>query len=318
MHPPRRLRRAIVMYLAGACVLVAAEAIAPGEVHGVSPSSREAGARSPEAALGAPNAVPLPAPFRAVRPSIPPPTPEGPGNSPSPFPTVLHTPQTASHTPRMAAPEAILEDLDTGQILFERNPDSPRPIASLTKIMTALLVLRGGEPTGAATVSAAAAAQNGSTLGLRPGERPSVLALLYALMLQSSNDAAVALAENAAGTSARFVELMNRRAAALGLRHTRYFSPSGLDDRGYSTARDLAAVTRTADQVPLFQSIVATRTRDIPAPAGPPRHIQNRNVLLWLYPGATGVKTGSTPGAGSCLVATARQGARGLVAVVLA
>jgi D-alanyl-D-alanine carboxypeptidase (penicillin-binding protein 5/6) len=115
----------------------------------------------------------------------------------------------------------------------------------------------------------------------------------------------------------RFVGLMNAEAIDLRLRDTRFYSPNGLDDRGYSTAADLATLTRIAEREPGFADVVAAKTRWIPAPSGPPRHVQNRNVLLWLYPGATGVKTGFTTPAGHCLVATARREGHGLVAVVL-
>jgi serine-type D-Ala-D-Ala carboxypeptidase (penicillin-binding protein 5/6) len=159
------------------------------------------------------------------------------------------------------------------------------------------------DPTEAVTVSAAAASQPGSELGLVAGERVQVRDLLYALLLQSSNDAAIALAEHVGGTVDGFLDLMAARGRMLGLSDTRFTSPSGLDDRGYSTARDLATMTRAAYAQPLFEKIVKTRFHDIPAPSGPPRRIQNRNVLLWLYPGAIGVKTGFTTPAGHCLVA---------------
>jgi D-alanyl-D-alanine carboxypeptidase (penicillin-binding protein 5/6) len=136
-------------------------------------------------------------------------------------------------------------------------------------------------------------------------------------MLQSSNDAALALAEHVGGTVAAFVSRMNRRAAALGLRNTSFVSPNGLDDRGHSTALDIATITRVAYRSAEFAAVVATKFRDIPAPSGPNRHIQNRNALLWLYPGAVGVKTGFTSAAGHCLVAAARRGSRALVSVVM-
>jgi D-alanyl-D-alanine carboxypeptidase (penicillin-binding protein 5/6) len=218
---------------------------------------------------------------------------------------------------------AILEDLDTGQVLYGLRPDARRAIASTTKIMTAYLALQRERPSRVVTVGPDAAslgAQNVgvSELGLREGEKLSVSQLLYALLLQSSNDAAVALADSVSRTTDRFVTLMNRTAHQVGLTGTRYFSPNGLDDRGYSTARSLATVTRLAERVPTFARIVKTKFRTIPAaPGGEPRTIQNRNVLLWLYPGAVGVKTGYTAKAGFCLVAAASSGGQRLVAVVL-
>jgi D-alanyl-D-alanine carboxypeptidase (penicillin-binding protein 5/6) len=156
-----------------------------------------------------------------------------------------------------------------------------------------------------------------STLGLGEGERISVGDLLYALLLQSANDAAVALADHVSGSEDRFVHLMNARAARLGLRGTEFRSPNGLDDRGYSTARDLATLTRVAYRIPAFEQIATTKFRTIPAPDGGVREIQNRNVLLWLYPGAIGVKTGFTTAAGFCVVGAAQREDRRLVAVVL-
>jgi D-alanyl-D-alanine carboxypeptidase (penicillin-binding protein 5/6) len=127
----------------------------------------------------------------------------------------------------------------------------------------------------------------------------------------------VALAERVGGTEPAFVSAMNDRAEELGLRDTRFFGPTGLDDRGYSTARDVAAMTREAFEWPLFARIVRTRFRTIPAASGPDRRIQNRNVLLWLYSPTIGVKTGFTGAAGHCVVAAARFEGVELLAVVL-
>jgi serine-type D-Ala-D-Ala carboxypeptidase (penicillin-binding protein 5/6) len=255
---------------------------------------------------------------------VPPPTPvavPGGGTSPSPFPTVLRTPPPSSSAPQLAAAAAVLEDLDTGQVLFAANADEERPIASLTKLMTAVLVLRRASLRDVVTVSENASTGVGgvgiSELGLQTGERITVGQLLYALLLQSANDAAVALAEDVSGSVARFVRTMNAVARRLGMRHTRFFSPNGLDDRGYSTALDLARLARVAFAMPEFERIAATKFHQIPAPNGPPRDIQNRNVLLWLYKGAIGGKTGYTSAAGFCVVAAARRDGLALVSVVL-
>jgi D-alanyl-D-alanine carboxypeptidase (penicillin-binding protein 5/6) len=218
---------------------------------------------------------------------------------------------------------AILADLDTGQVLFTARPDERRPIASVTKIMTALLVLERTTPSDVVTVSREAASPAGSNglseLGLEPGERITVGELEYALLLQSANDAAVALAEQVSGTEGRFISLMNARAKRLGMTDSHFRSPNGLDDRGYSSARDLVTLTRAAYAAdPRFQRIVATKYHDVPSSRGSPtRHIQNRDVLLWLYPGAIGVKTGYTTKAGFCVVAAAERDGRRLIAVVL-
>lgn len=252
----------------------------------------------------------------------PPPTPVPPDGSLSPFPQALATPASATVAPRLSAATAVLADLDTGQILFAKNPDTHRAIASVTKIMTAVLVLEHTRPSDVVTIGPDAVFPETeragvSTLGLREGERITVLNLLYALLLQSSNDAAIALAEAVSGSVARFVNLMNTKAAALGMHESHFRSPNGLDDRGYSTARDLVTLSRAAHAAPGFSRIVETRFRAIPAPSGPPRKIQNRNALLWLYPGAIGVKTGFTSRAGDCVVAAADRDGLRLVAVVL-
>jgi serine-type D-Ala-D-Ala carboxypeptidase (penicillin-binding protein 5/6) len=257
--------------------------------------------------------------------SAPPPTPVLLPNgrtSMSPFPSVLRTPASPLPPPRILAPAAILADLESGQVLFERGADRRRPIASVTKIVTALLVLERTDPQEIVTVSARASGDGRtagiSELGLVTGERIRVDDLLAALMLQSANDAAIALAEHVSGTVEAFVKDMNARVRHLGLRDSRFTSPNGLDDRGYSTARDLVAITRAAYAEAGFASIVATRSREIPAPGDlPSRVVQNRNALLWLYPGAVGVKTGFTSRAGACIVAVAERGGLRLVAVVL-
>jgi D-alanyl-D-alanine carboxypeptidase (penicillin-binding protein 5/6) len=242
--------------------------------------------------------------------------------SPSPFPTELHTPPPSTTPPDVSARAAIVEDLSTGQVLYAHDPDEERPLASTTKIMTALLVLERSDPDDPVTVGADAAAEGRSgagfsELGLRKGERRTVEELLFALMLQSSNDAAIALADHVSGSERAFVQAMNVRAREMGLHHTVFLSSNGLDDRGHSTAREMAAITREAMARPEFANIVGRKFDTIPAPEGPARRVQNRNVLLWLYRGATGVKTGYTSAAGFCLVATAERQGRGVVAVVL-
>jgi D-alanyl-D-alanine carboxypeptidase len=255
---------------------------------------------------------------------VPPPTPvpvPGGGTSPSPFPTALRTPPPSATVPHIGARSAVLADLASGQVLVDQDGEREVPIASLTKLMTAVLVLRGSDPADVATVSHEAATSVGgvgvSELGLRAGERISVAQLLYALLLQSANDAAVALAEQVSGSVDAFVRAMNAQARRLGMRHTHFTSPNGLDDRGYSTALDLVKVTRAAFADRRFARIDRTRFHRIPSPTGKPREIQNRNVLLWLYPGAIGGKTGYTSAAGYCVVAAAERGGVRLAAVVL-
>ena len=250
-------------------------------------------------------------------PGTPPPTPVPPFGSPSPFPTVLETPKPSAKPPKVSAAAAALTDLSTGQALYRKNGEERRPIASLTKLMTALLVLRLAKPAEVVKAGAEAAAQTGSELGLEVGERMPVRQLLYALLLQSSNDAAVALADHVAGSTARFIKLMNRRADRLGMEDTKFYSATGLDDRGFSTALDLAALARRDFANRLFRMIAGTKFHRIPAPGPRSRRIQNRNALLWLYRGAIGGKSGYTSAAGYCLVAAARREGRTVLAVVL-
>jgi D-alanyl-D-alanine carboxypeptidase (penicillin-binding protein 5/6) len=215
-------------------------------------------------------------------------------------------------------------DLDTGQVLFSESPEQARPVASLTKLMTALVVLeKEGEHLDRTiridpdAVFHRGDYGGGSTLGLRPGEGVSVRGLLTGLLLGSANDAAEALAIEEAGSVSAFVEDMNTRARALGMSRTRFASPHGLDDRGRSSAADLMVLLREAWKTPTFRDLTRRRFAVVRSDSARPRRIQNRNVMLWLYPGASGVKTGFTVGSGFCLMATAHRGGRELAVVVL-
>ena len=251
----------------------------------------------------------------------PPPTPV-PGGSLSPFPQVLHTPADETAPPAIDAQAAVLADLDSGRVLFQQDPNGSRPIASLTKIMTALVVLERSALADRVEVDPRAVFDRkdygaASTLGLRAGERTSVQDLLYGLLMGSANDAAVALAIHVAGSEEAFVDLMNRRAAQLGMRDTHLASSNGLDDRGRSTPLDLLTLVRAAYEQPAFKQITSTRFHAIASANRAVKKIENRNALLWLYPGAFGTKTGSTAAAGNCLIAAARRDGRRLVAIVL-
>ena len=261
--------------------------------------------------------APVLPPAPAAGQAGPPPTPVPPVGSPSPYPQSLETPEPSARPPRVEATSVALVDLDGRRILWERRAGERRPVASLTKIMTVLVALESAELRDLVTVSERAAAETGSELGLVPGERIPLEELLYALLLQSSNDGAIALAEHLGGSVERFVRRMNRRGRELGLRDTEFRSPHGLDDRGYSTARDLAELTAEAFTHPAFVRIARTKLRVIPAPGGPARRIQSRNAMLWLYEGSVGVKTGFTSAAGFCLVAAAEREGRRFAAVLL-
>lgn len=227
----------------------------------------------------------------------------------------------APATPAGAAPEVscaacIVVD-DTGRTLFARSANVMRANASTTKMTTALVTLRAVDPDDPVIVSAGAAATPGGGLALEAGEVLSVEALLHALLLTSSNDAAVALAEHVSGSEEAFVERMNAYARSIGAAATNYVTAHGLDMPGHgSSARDLATIAAALLEVPLLARIVARTEASIETPAGTAL-LENRNVLLEGYQGATGVKTGFTADAGHVLVASAERDGRRLIAVAM-
>ncbi len=217
----------------------------------------------------------------------------------------------------VSAAAAVLMDAETGQILFAKNPHQKRPIASTTKIMTALVAIECGNLKGMTTVGKNAAGVEGSSIYLREGEHLSLEELLYGALMRSGNDACVAIAEHIAGKEAIFVNIMNCQALRLGAFNTNFMNTNGLpDDRHLSTAYDLALITRYALRNPVFQRIVSTRSKSINGPRQP-RSLSNTNKMLWSYQGANGVKTGTTSKAGRCLVSSATRNGHRLIAVVL-
>jgi len=225
---------------------------------------------------------------------------------------------------KVSASAAVVMDQQTGQVLWAKNPNWRRPIASLTKIMTAVLVLEYCDLQEQVAVSREAARTPGSSMYLRAGASYTVRDLLSGLMLASGNDAAEALAQHVAKTTAEFAVLMNKKAVLLGAHNTHFTNPHGLpDDNHYSTAYDLAVITRYAMSIPQFAEVVASQRRVISEPgsgAGAEensRPIYNKNRLLWQYEGANGVKTGYTAAAGRCLAASAARHGRQVIVVVL-
>jgi D-alanyl-D-alanine carboxypeptidase len=221
------------------------------------------------------------------------------------------------HPPRAG----VLFNLTSGQVLWQHNPFVHLRIASLTKMMTALLTVRSAPPGGRVLVTKAAVASAGSKVGVLPlGKHVRVETMLYGLLLPSGNDAAIALAQRAAGTVPRFVALMNAKARALGLTCTHFTTPSGFQDRdNHSCAADLAAVARALLRIPRLARIVRTRqaVRRFPI-KGHKLYLYNNNPLLESgYRGTTGVKTGYTVAAGICLVGAARRGPVHLGVVLL-
>jgi serine-type D-Ala-D-Ala carboxypeptidase (penicillin-binding protein 5/6) len=226
---------------------------------------------------------------------------------------------TAPSGPTIKAPAAIVLDAATGRVLYAKREHMRRPIASTTKIMTALVAMEHLRPHDVVVVPREATRVEDYREGLKAGERVPAWKLFYGLLLASGNDTAVALAVAAGGTRERFLRLMNEKARALGLRRTHYRSASGLIDEGnYSTVHDLAMLARFALGVPRFRAIVATKHKRVWWRA--PTHAkvyENHNKLLWRYAGADGVKTGWTRAAGPCLVASATRHGIRLISVVL-
>lgn len=206
-----------------------------------------------------------------------------------------------------------------GASVWARRPERRLAPASLTKIMTALLVLEREPLDRVVTVSRGAAAESGSRIGLRRGDRVKVADLLAATLIISANDACRALADHTGGDRERFITLMNARAERLGLKDTHFNDPCGHDQpRHYSSARDLALLAETALENPAFRDIVFRRQQQIQTVDGTRRfNLRTRNHLLGRYPGAVGVKTGLTPDAGACLIAVAeREGTRVLLVML--
>ncbi len=229
-------------------------------------------------------------------------------------------PSAAAEPPEAISAEcAVLTDAATGRILFAKNADKRHPMASTTKIMTALVALEKCPLDTVVTVHPGAVGVEGSSVYLKAGSRYTMEALLHALLLQSANDAAEAIAYAVAGSVPAFVDLMNEKAAALGLSDTHFDNPHGLDgDTHYTTAAELAAITRAALELPEFQRIVATRRHVFATVEGEEaRTLINHNKLLLLYDGAVGVKTGFTKRCGRCLVSAASRDGLTLIAVTL-
>ncbi|MCE5247393.1 MAG: serine hydrolase [Candidatus Polarisedimenticolia bacterium] len=219
--------------------------------------------------------------------------------------------------PRARADAYLL--LADGAVVAERNADRAHAPASLAKLMTALVVLeRGWDPAAVVVVGPRAAAQRGAALGLRAGERLRASDLLTAMLVRSANDAAVALAESAAGDATRFVAAMNARAAALGLSRTHFANPTGLDAPGQTTsARDLARLAAEALERPEIAEAVARREGSIKTLDRRVLRFRNTNALLGSFAGARGVKTGDTARAGACLVAFVERPPRRALLVLL-
>lgn len=218
-----------------------------------------------------------------------------------------------------SAKGAILINGDTGEVIYEQNADTRLPMASTTKIMTALVLCEHGDFEREITVTAEMLRVEGSSMGLLAGDKVTLHDLLYGLMLASGNDAANVIAYILGGTVNGFVKMMNERAAELGLKNTNFVTPSGLDaDEHYTTARDLATLARIAMQNEDFAAAVSTKSATLNY-GNPPykRTLTNHNKLLKSFEDAVGVKTGFTKKSGRCLVSAAKRDGKFVIAVTL-
>ncbi len=226
---------------------------------------------------------------------------------------------SASGTPDIASKAAVLIDVGSGFILYEKNADDELPMASTTKVMTALVALEQGKLDDVVVVPAKASGIEGSSMYLEPGEHITLENLLYGLMMWSGNDAAMAIALHIGGTMEQFSQMMNAKAKELGATHTHFVNPNGLPAKEhYTSARDLGMIAAKAMENPTFRTIVSTKQRTIDWPGHEyKRSLTNHNKILHRYDGANGIKTGFTKSAGRCLVSGALRDGIQLVAVVL-
>lgn len=223
--------------------------------------------------------------------------------------------------PKVAAKGAVLIEQSSGRILFEKDAEAPLPMASTTKIMTCILALEEGKMDDIVTTSKRASVAPPVKLHLKVGEKQRLGDLLYALMLQSDNDVAVAIAEHIGGSVEAFCEMMTEKAKAIGAMHTTFKTPNGLDAEGHgSTAYDMALIGAYAMNNPEFVKIVTTQNITIPTQPtenSKVHDLQCKNRFVYSYQGANGIKTGFTNKAGHCFVGAAKKGDMQLVAAAL-
>lgn len=233
------------------------------------------------------------------------------------FPVLL---PDRTHAMSVQASGAIIMDQKTGRIFYGKNEHEKMRIASITKIMTAIIAIESGKLDEKVTVSDRAVRTEGSSIYLQPGEKILLEDLVYGLMLRSGNDAAVAIAEHVGGSVEGFVFLMNEKAQQIGMKNTYFSNPHGLDDHEdhYSTAYDMALLTKYAMANETFRTISGTRVHRAPHPEGWMREWPNKHRLVnGLYPHANGGKTGYTRRANRTLVTTAEKDGMELIAVTL-
>ena len=225
----------------------------------------------------------------------------------------------SAQLPNITAEAAVLMDLDTGEVLYGKQEHQRRPPASLTKVMTGYLATKqSGVASQSVVVSETAAKVGESSLNLSADDVLQFEQLLYGALLKSANDACVAIAEHLAGSETAFVQSMNLQACLLGCANTRFANTNGLpEENHYSSAYDLAVITRAAMQISEFARIVQTQKYLVQWQDGRTLLVHNTNRLLKEYPGTVGVKTGTTNEAGQCLIAVAEKENKRVAVVVL-
>ena len=230
----------------------------------------------------------------------------------------MPAPANGAVLPAITAEAAVVMYLDTGQVLYGKGEHERRPPASLTKVMTGYLAGKQFQAQQWITVSETAASTGESSLNLKTGDVLTFDALLHGALMKSANDACVALAEYMAGTEKNFVQNMNLQACLLGCKDTNFCNSNGLPAEGhYSSAYDLALMTRAAMQNETFAAIVQKQQYMVHWQDGRQLLVRNTNRLLREYPGAIGVKTGTTNEAGQCLIAVAEKAGKRVIVVVL-
>ncbi|MED1724157.1 D-alanyl-D-alanine carboxypeptidase family protein [Brevibacillus parabrevis] len=228
--------------------------------------------------------------------------------------------QAQTAQPSLSAEGAALIDVASGRILYSKNGTKKMRIASLTKTMTAIVAIEMGKLDDQVTVPPEAVGVEGSSIYLKRSEKLTLEELLYGLMLRSGNDAAVTIATHIGGSVPGFTYMMNEKAAMIGMEHTNFTNPHGLDDSNqhYSTAEDMAKLSAYALRNPVFRQIVSTKVKDISWEGEQwDRRLLNKNKMLHLYNGADGVKTGYTKLAKRCLAASATREGRQLATITL-
>jgi len=223
--------------------------------------------------------------------------------------------------PQTSASSVIVGDAETGRIIYQKNADEIRPIASLTKIMTAILVLEKGDLSEIVSIPKDFHRPYSWVMGLKPAQKIVMRDLLLAFLIESRNDAALAAAQAVGGTEQGFVEMMNQKAKSIGANMTLYSNSHGLNTGGFnlSTASDIFRMTMYAISNPKFRDIVNRKDAEITliGKSAKTKYLHNVNKMLFLYEGVDGVKTGYTKAAGKCIALSAKKGNRHVICVIL-